>query len=237
MSGVTGHPRSGTSRTPIWPNTIVDIHRDSRCSYGAPRVHAELRLGLRCPGRPQAGRPAAADPRPSRDQPPAQAVAPAGCGGPPGPRATPVRRRWPGPVVVHRHHRAPHPGREGLLRRGPRRLHPPGRGLVDRRPHALRAGGRRPADGHLATPSRARDRGPQRPRIAVRLLGLRAPAPRRRPARIHGPGRLLSGQLDAEEASETADSDRIRELEATVARLSRALDSAGGRDALIEHDG
>ncbi len=27
-------------------NTIVDIHRDSRRSYGAPRVHAELRLGL-----------------------------------------------------------------------------------------------------------------------------------------------------------------------------------------------
>jgi len=27
-------------------NTIVDIHRMSRCSYGAPRVHAELRLGM-----------------------------------------------------------------------------------------------------------------------------------------------------------------------------------------------
>jgi putative transposase len=27
-------------------NTIIDIHRDSRCSYGAPRVHAELGLGL-----------------------------------------------------------------------------------------------------------------------------------------------------------------------------------------------
>ena len=26
-------------------NTIVDIHAMSRCSYGAPRVHAELRLG------------------------------------------------------------------------------------------------------------------------------------------------------------------------------------------------
>jgi putative transposase len=27
-------------------NTIVDIHALSRCSYGSPRVHAELRLGL-----------------------------------------------------------------------------------------------------------------------------------------------------------------------------------------------
>ena len=31
-------------------NTIFDIHRGSRCSYGSPRVHADLRLGgdLRC---------------------------------------------------------------------------------------------------------------------------------------------------------------------------------------------
>ena len=29
----------------ILTNTIVDIHRMSRLSYGSPRVHAELRLG------------------------------------------------------------------------------------------------------------------------------------------------------------------------------------------------
>jgi len=29
--------------------TILEVHRMSRCSYGAPRVHAELRLGWRSP--------------------------------------------------------------------------------------------------------------------------------------------------------------------------------------------
>ena len=29
----------------VLTNTIVDIHRMSRRSYGSPRVHAELRLG------------------------------------------------------------------------------------------------------------------------------------------------------------------------------------------------
>jgi transposase InsO family protein len=34
----------------VLTNTIVDIHRASRCSYGSPRVHADLRLDqdLRC---------------------------------------------------------------------------------------------------------------------------------------------------------------------------------------------
>ena len=27
-------------------NTIIDVHTLSRCSYGAPRVHAELSLGM-----------------------------------------------------------------------------------------------------------------------------------------------------------------------------------------------
>ena len=30
----------------VLSNTIVDIHRMSRRSYGSPRVHAELRIGL-----------------------------------------------------------------------------------------------------------------------------------------------------------------------------------------------
>lgn len=30
----------------VLTNTIVDIHRMSRRSYGSPRVHAELRLGF-----------------------------------------------------------------------------------------------------------------------------------------------------------------------------------------------
>ena len=33
--------------TDAWlTNTILAVHADSRCSYGSPRVHAELRLGL-----------------------------------------------------------------------------------------------------------------------------------------------------------------------------------------------
>ena len=140
--------------------TIVDIHADLAGTYGAPRVHAELRLGLGVAGAAAsasrgcmrvAGLVGVCHRRKRRGHRPLPAAARG-----PGPAA--VHRRRPGPVVVHRHHRAPHQRREGLLRRGPRRVHPPGRRLVDRRPHALRAGRRRPADGDLATPTRARQR-------------------------------------------------------------------------------
>ena len=54
----------------VLTNTIVDIHRMSRRSYGSPRVHAELRLGLGtfCS---QAGGAADAPGRGSRHPPPA----------------------------------------------------------------------------------------------------------------------------------------------------------------------
>ena len=44
-------------------------------------------------------------------------------------------------------------------------------------------------DGPVATPARARDHSPRRPRRAVHQLGLRVPAARGRPARLRGLGR------------------------------------------------
>jgi putative transposase len=119
-------------------NTIVDIHTMSRCSYGTPRVHADLRLGmgvhvgrkrvvrlLRLVGRRGISH------RHKRRRRPAEAV-----------HEDTVQRKfvadgpdrlWCTDITEH-----PHAGREGLLLRGRGRLHPPDRRLVDRGPHALR---------------------------------------------------------------------------------------------------
>ena len=78
------------------------------------------------------------------------------------------RRPGAGPAVGHRHHRASHRGREGVLLRSDRRLLADDRGLVDRRSHAHRTRRRRPADGHLATPTRPRIDPAFRPRGSTR---------------------------------------------------------------------
>ena len=143
---------------------IRQIHADFRGVYGYRRVHAELTLGhglavgeeavwllMReaglqgLTGRPAYRRiPHAADRRRSgRSQ---------------------LRPQRPGPSVGHRHHRAPHPGGQGLLRGRARRVLPPGRRLVDRR----RARPQRWSPTRWAWPSASRnptrqDRDPLRP--------------------------------------------------------------------------
>ena len=130
---------------------ILDIYTASRGTYGARRVHAELRLGrARRVGRRRVerlmrwGLPGctAAARQHRRGRRPARTWCTAGS------------RRPPGPVVGHRHHPAPHRRRLGLRRGRARRVLPPGRGLVDRRSPPHRARRRRPGDGPLAAHDR-----------------------------------------------------------------------------------
>ena len=112
-----------------------------------------------------------------------------------------VQRRfvadWPGPAVVHRHHRAPH--------RGPGRSTAPrcstcspaqivGWSIADHMRSELVVDALQMATWRRR-PEPGTDRA-LRPRQPVHVLGLRAPAPRRRPARIDGPRRILRRQLD-----------------------------------------
>jgi transposase InsO family protein len=132
--------------------TITEIHAMSRYSYGAPRVHAELRLGLgvRC-GRKRVAR----------------LMRTAGIAGichrrkRRGHQALPachddlVQRRfvadrpntlWVTDITEHLTSEG-----HGVLLRGARCVLADDRGLVNRRPQAHRPGRRRPADGVLAT--------------------------------------------------------------------------------------
>ncbi len=159
-----------------------------------PAGHADLRLdlGIRC-GRKRVARLMTAAGL-GRGLPPAQTRGtPAAARSARGPGPPPVHRRRAGPAVVHRHHRTPHQRREGLLRRGHRRVVAADRGLVDRGPHPHRARRRRPHDGPVAAPT-GWNRGPLRPRQSVHVLDFRAPAARSRAARLHGPGRVLGRQ-------------------------------------------
>ena len=173
----------------VLTNTIVDVHRRSRRSYGSPRVHADLRLGdegIRCSRKRverlvrRAGvrgiyrRKGRGCTRRDPGASPAEDL---------------VERRFTvtGPAVGDGRDRAPHRRGQGLPRDRPRRPEPPRRGVVDRRPRPGRARGRRAADGRLAAPPpEGPVRGAPRPRQPVHELGVRRPPAGRRPARLHG---------------------------------------------------
>ena len=182
-------------------NTMFDIHRMSRRSYGSPRVHAELVLGQgqRC----------------SRKRV-ARLMAQAGIVGIHRRKFRGCTRRDPGATpaedLVQRNFNPTEPDRLWVM---DVTEHPTGEGkvylavvldawsrqgggLVDRRPHPFRARGRRRADGHLApATTQGPDGGPFRPRIAIHVVGLRSASPGGGTARIHGHHRgLLQTWLD-----------------------------------------
>jgi hypothetical protein len=173
----------------VLTSTIVDIHRMSRRSYGSPRVHAELRLGLGtfCSRKRverlmrQAGvagihrrRRAGCTRRDLDAQPSDDLVAR---------QFDPVEadRLWVMDVTEH-------PTSEGKVYLAVvLDVQPTGRGLVDRRPRPLRARRRRRADGHLATPAtRGTSRCTLGPRVDLHVMGVRPTSPRRRPTRLYG---------------------------------------------------
>ncbi len=79
-------------------------------------------------------------------------------------RSMTVRSRWLRSAMGHRHHRAPDSRRQGVLRRGSRRVQPTRRRLVDRQPTHGIVGHQRSGNGHRATLSGEwQHRHPQRP--------------------------------------------------------------------------
>nr|WP_308251873.1 IS3 family transposase [Pseudonocardia sp. KRD291] len=155
--------------------SIVEIHAVSRRSYGAPRVHAELRLrlGVRC-GRKRVARLMRAAgvagichrrkrgrdrplPAPHDDLSNAASAPrdPTSCGPPTSPSTPPQLER--------------------STLRSDRRPLADDRRVGDRRSHAHRTRRRRPADGAVDTPACAWGDPACRTRIAIHLMGVRTP--------------------------------------------------------------
>jgi hypothetical protein len=180
---LTAPPSERQVRHAWLTDVIRQVHADSRGTYGARRVHAELTLGhglivgsqqvsllMRRAGlQGLSGRPRwrRAPNLPTATDLVDRQFAP----------------RAARPVVGHRHHRAPDPRGQGVLRRGPRRLLAPGRGLVHRRLTDRSTGHQRSRDGHrLPQASTRRHRDPQRPGHPDQVQGVVATLP------SNGPG-------------------------------------------------
>jgi putative transposase len=142
---------------------ISEVHQRSRRTYGAPRVHAELRrLNQRCSRKRVA--------RLMRDAGLVGACSPALAARPPGhrtgtgPGQSAVRPAGPGSGVGRGRDPVPHRPGLALPRRGHRSLQPPCRGLGHERSTGHRPGHRRADDGLPAAAARPAGRAPQRPR-------------------------------------------------------------------------
>ena len=178
---------------------IREIHRISRETYGALRIHAELvaqgcavgrkrvarlmrRAGLRGISRRKGTRTTTRDARASDT----------------GPGRARLQRRRTRSALGRGHHLHPHLGRVPVPCRRAGCLQPPRGGLVHGQPPAHPARARCPRHGPLATAARRRDP-PFRPGIAVHLDRLRPALPRCPRASVHRIGRRLLRQRHVRE--------------------------------------
>ena len=226
---------------------IAAVFTDSRETYGAPRIQAELADDYGVWRRPQARRPADARARSRGRLAPAQGLQDddadeggARCGRS---RAAPVPRSRARPALGCRHHLRPDLGGVRLPRLRGRRLEPPGRRLVDaRRPRApswssTRSGWRSPGEGRSPgssiTPIAARST--RASPSARRSQRGRRPAehgPPRRRLRQRGCGELLRDARDRAARPAHVPHPRPGTTGAS-SRSSRASTTAGRRHSTL----
>ena len=164
-SGETRPPSVRSIRHAWLTDLIHQIHQQSRGTYGAPRVHAELRLGygIRVGHNAVAMLMRRAGLAGPQREPRPQTAANHTPGYPSGPGRSRLRPPRTGPALGDGCDRAPNPRRQGLLRGRARRVQPPGRRLVHRPISHRRPRHLRPGHGHPKPPTRHTDGDPLRP--------------------------------------------------------------------------